>query len=648
MRVDRIQVKNFRSFEDQSISCDRLTVLVGANGAGKSTLLKAIDLFYETAPKIEEEDFHNNNTLDEMVIALTFSDLSDEEISQFDLYVENDQLTVEKVVRWESGKAIVKLHGASLQNPDFAPIRRAQSVSERRSLYKQLRGNSDYGNLPAWTKQDDALEHLLAWERDNAHRCIRLRDDGQFFGFKEVARGYLGRWTRFLLIPAVREASDDATEGRGMALTNLMDMVVRSAVADKEPVKRLKETTEREYREILDPAKLTELSTLARSLTETLETFVPNARVELNWQDLPGIEIPMPRADVKLNEDGYSSSVARAGHGLQRAFILTMLQHLAVAQEPSPSAVPTGGDGKSLPDLILAIEEPELYQHPNRQRHLAAILMKLASGQTPGVARSTQVIYCTHSPLFVGIDRLNQIRLFRKIRGEPRKPRRTQVVSADLNAIAEEIWHAGGSNGERYTGKTLLPRLQAIMNPWMNEGFFADVAVLVEGEDDRAAVLGAARASNIDLESQGISVIPCNGKNSLDRPAVIFRRLGIEVYVIWDGDRGEPEADPKDNHRLLRLMSQTVTDWPSSISEHFACFECKLEKTLRSELGQEWFDSSLCKCMSELGIKKRKSALKSPAVYSRLFEFAKKDGQKSETMECIVDRVLSLRAKQRN
>ena len=52
-----------------------------------------------------------------------------------------------------------------------------------------------------------------------------------------------------------------------------------------------------------------------------------------------------------------------------------------------------------------AIEEPELYQHPSRQRHLASVLLNLAKGAIPGVAENTQVIYATHSPLFVGLDR---------------------------------------------------------------------------------------------------------------------------------------------------------------------------------------------------------------------------------------------------
>lgn len=98
----------------------------------------------------------------------------------------------------------------------------------------------------------------------------------------------------------------------------------------------------------------------------------------------------MPAANIKLIEDEYPSSVERTGHGLQRAFILTMLQHLAIAQSRPEEEKDdkdktinesTGRESPlKVPNLIIGIEEPELYQHPNRQRHLANILEKLATG----------------------------------------------------------------------------------------------------------------------------------------------------------------------------------------------------------------------------------------------------------------------------
>lgn len=44
--IKRIQIKNFRSIENMSIDCDRLTMFVGPNDAGKSNVLRALNLFF--------------------------------------------------------------------------------------------------------------------------------------------------------------------------------------------------------------------------------------------------------------------------------------------------------------------------------------------------------------------------------------------------------------------------------------------------------------------------------------------------------------------------------------------------------------------------------------------------------------------------
>jgi predicted ATP-dependent endonuclease of OLD family len=180
---------------------------------------------------------------------------------------------------------------------------------------------------------------------------------------------------------------------------------------------------------------------------------------------------------------------------------------------------------------------------------------QLAAGSIKGVAKDTQVLYATHSPLFVDQERFHTVRLLRKDAPDDGGPKHTVVFQTTFDDIAAIIETADGKAPGTYSGVTLRPRLQTLMTPWMNEGFFAGVAVLVEGEDDRAAILGVARSKDYDFDSMEISVIPCMGKNNLDRPAAIFRQLQIPVYVVWDGDDGDKDAKPEDNHRLLRLMN---------------------------------------------------------------------------------------------
>lgn len=646
MIIKSVRVVNFRSIADETLHCERLTALVGRNGAGKSSFLRAVDLFYSTTPKVDADDFYDGRTDEEIVIAITFSDLSDKAAEAFSPYIQNGELTVERVFRWDGAKAVVKYHGSKLQHQAFDAIRNASTAAEKKRLYEELRPADSYSSMPKWRNVAEGTQAIQVWEEEHPEACVRQRDDGQFFGFTEVAQGCLKKFTTFLFIPAIRDAASDAAEGPRSSLTTLMDLVVRNVIASRAAVKSLREETQKRYEELIGPARSTELPLLSDKLTDTLKTFAPEASVDLRWLPLDDVTIPMPRADIRLVEDGYSAPVNRTGHGLQRAFVLTMLQHLALAQTHTGEGA-EGDDQQpapvTLPDLVLAVEEPELYQHPNRQRHTARILARLADGSTPGVAEKTQVLFATHSPHFVNMERIDGVRLLRKVEVEPDTPKVTKVYSTSLDAVAEALWKYDGAAGEKYLGATLLPRLKSLMTPFMSEGFFADAIVLVEGDDDRAAIMGMSEVMDVDLESGGISVLPCSGKASLDRPAVIFGQLGIPVYLVWDSDKGDREGNPGDNHRLLRLVGQEVCDYPSGVDDNFACFETNLETTLRSEIGENDFDRHLRRCQAEMGIKKRKHAMKNPAVIANIIRAAQAEELVSETLVNIIVRIQMLK-----
>lgn len=647
MIVQSVRVRHFRSILDESLTCDQLTALVGANGSGKSSFLRAMELFYTPEPKVTTEDFYSDDTSREIEVTVTFGDLSQAAAQKFGKYIENGTLTISRMFAMTGGSPSAKYHGSTLQNPDFVAVRGAGGKSEVRARFGELREQPAYADLPAARSADGAEAAMSEWEVQHGDRCVRTRDDGQFFGFKQVAQGYLGEFTRFIFVPAVRDAADDAAEGKGSVISELMDLVVRSALAAREDLTRFRQDVQTQYETIVDPDRLTELQELGGRLTTTLRSYVPDAGVDLAWLKIGAIDIPMPKAQCKLVEDGFCATVARTGHGLQRAFILTLLQHLAVARSASPGEPPQPGadapSARALPNLVLAIEEPELYQHPNRQRHISKILLQLATGTIPGVAGRTQIVYGTHSPLFVGTDRFDQIRLTRKVDADAGRPRKTRLIWTTLANIAAQLWELNGQQGPQYTADSLRARLQSIMTPWMNEGFFADVAVLVEGEDDRAAILGVAASKGHDLEADGIAVIPCMGKTNLDRPLLIFRKLGIETYPIWDSDRGGEEPKPEVNRLLLKIVGEAEEDFPARVTTSFASFERNLEETLRTELTAEVFTDLLTRVGNELGITKRRQTIKNPAALRAVIDRARTAGHSSPTLENIVDRIIALR-----
>ena len=651
MQIQNVHVKNFRSILNESLPCDSLTALVGRNGSGKSSFLSALELFYNPAAKVTPEDFYAEDVTQDIEIAVTYKCLNAEAKDFFSAYIDNGSLTVVRVFSDpQSGKSS-SYHGMRLQNPDFVDIRKASAAMDKRNKYNEIRGKGQYEALPSVNSADAVLRELDDWETQNPKHCKSSRDSGQFFGFTQVGQGHLGRYTKFIHIPAVRDALEDATERRGSSVTELMDLVVRSALAKRVEVEDFKQRTQDQYREIMNPMNLPELGNLSQGLSRTLQSYVPDAKVLLQWSEPPDISIPLPQAEVKLMEDDYESKVERTGHGLQRAFIITMLQHLDAVRyvEPVPEAGASdetesgaGASSFQLPNLVLAIEEPELYQHPSRQRHLASVLLNLAEGAIPSVAENTQVIYATHSPLFVGLDRFAQIRVLRKVTREDGKPRTTQLKKTDKGAVARELGQARDRKGKIFTADTLEPRLRSMMTPWMGEGFFADVVVLVEGEDDRAAILSFAKSKKCDFDGMGISVIPCSGKSSIDRPLVIFRQLGILVYVVWDGDRGGNNAKPEVNKRLLRLLDKPDQDWPHFVADSSACFQVNLEKTLEDEIGRESFIQWLSEAQQIFGIDTKKDALKSPALFEYVIAKATQSGRTSGTLESIVEKIVSL------
>lgn len=653
MRIRSLRVKNYRSILDEEITLGSLTALVGRNGSGKSSFLNAFDLFYNPTTQLAAADFYSEHTEEPIEITVTFDSLNEDEQAEFSHYLQDDALSVVGVFVLDSGKGAVTYHGNRLQHPGFSEVRKQTNKTKLRTEYNQLIEHSPYLELSRASTADEAKKSMQEWELQHPESCEPERDDGQFFGWTNVGQGYLRRRTQLIRIPAVRDAGEEATEGRGSAISEIMNLVVRRVLTNHPEIVALREHTANEFSRIMDDSARPQLKLLENDLTQILSSFVPDASVALDWREFPKLEIGDPQTDVGLHEDGYTATVTRTGHGLQRAFIFALLQHLSAVRrldddtDPDPySATEEGsplGEPSATPDLILAIEEPELYQHPSRQRHLAEVLLQLSEGEIPGVAASTQVVYTTHSPLFVGLDRFDDVRVLRKREFARGQPKVTTATSTTMESVAQSL-QAASATDAAYTAATLRPRLQAVMTPVVNEGFFADIVVLVEGEGDRAAILGAGRAMNFDFDAEGIAVIPCSGKDNLDRPLIIFRSLDIPSYVVWDGDRGKGGATPASNLRLLRILKKEEVEWPHHVDEISACFDITLDETLKGEIEGQVFKESLHEAQELFGLSGT-AARKNALVIQRLVERSISQNAGSKTLMSIVRNIMELKKK---
>lgn len=643
MRLKRAEISNYRSIRQVSIEFGDQTRLIGGNGCGKSTILRALDLFYAPAKtSVSPDDFFGRDESKEIEIALTFFDFSNREKETFKGHItDQGEMRVSRVFSSNGGKNNGKYHGVRLANLDFQLVRSADKVAEKRTAYADLLEN--YSELDKSAKTAQAIEdQLRAWEVARPDKCTQMRDDGQFFGFEGVAQGKLSSSTSFVFVPAVRDAAQDVSEGKGTPITQLMDLIVRSAIEARPEIKDFRAKMEVEYQTLTDPAKLTELSGLASTLSGTLKTYYPDTAVELDWQQRDPLKVPLPNASIRLNDDGYSSAVDRTGHGLQRALIMTLLQHLAAASTQQETKDESGKDSLAEPDLILAVEEPELYQHPTKQRHFARVLEALSSGKLTELGKRVQVIYCSHSPMFVAMDQFDQVRLMRREKkSEHREALPCSVALDDVAKVLDTAHNKGGA----YSADGLRSRLH-IIDTSIAEGFFAAVAVLVEGPSDRAALIATARQMGKDLEESEVAVLPVNGKTNIDRPAAIFRGLGIPTYSVWDCDEGMDNFKPDTNKALQRLFGTVeadIQDAKDCVEKEYACFKKTLEHTLKEELGEELYRTKLDALKAKYDIAKDKDAQKSPPVMYDLISEAAAEAKPAKTLASIVEAILKLR-----
>lgn len=403
--------------------------------------------------------------------------------------------------------------------------------------------------------------------------------------------------------------------------------------------------TER-YQQLVAPQNMPELEALAGTLTADLRGLYRDAEVALAWRDVGDMPVPLPMADVFLKDDGFGGPVNRQGHGLQRAFIFTLLQHLARTAVTGEVEDPNVGDAApalppQAPTLILAIEEPELYQHPTKQRHFAEVLRRLSSGALPGAQGRTQIIFGSHSPLFISMGKVDEIRLVRRADCEDSEFKQCVLQSLDLTEVAQKLETGWNKEPGTYTAQTLAPRLH-ILGTELAEGFFANGVVLVEGRSDRAALTAIGRIMGVSFEAAGIAILSVEGKGNLDRPLVIFRELGIPTYLLWDCDTDKPPKDrkPAMDLALLKLANPIAEFVEAPVIDHvgegYSHFAETLERKIKAELTADIHSECLAAACAPFGLVPSDDTHKIPEVMYQTLRLAKDKGHEPQMLQEVI------------
>lgn len=583
MRIESVRIQNLRSIKDQTIDLDSYTCIVGPNGAGKSNILCGLNIFFgedEHSPtdlaSLEEEDFHNKDTSEPIRITVTFTDLTAASKADLKAYVRHDKLVVAAVAEWdaEARTARVRQVGERLVMRPFARYFEAEkmkaSAAELKTIFGELR--TAHSGVKAASTKDTMREALREFEEAHPELCELMESPDQFYG---VSKGdhLLARHLQWVFVPAVKDASTEHREVKDSALGKLLARTVRTRVSFKDRLAAVKEEANRKYLEILAESQGA-LEDISAKLSEGLTQWAtPDTGMGLVWhadRD-KNVTVAEPYAEIVATDGAFSGALTRFGHGLQRSYLLALLQLIA------------GGDGDGdAPTLILGVEEPELFQHPPQARHLADVLTTLAE-------KGSQVMVCTHSPLFVSGESFESVRLVRR----DHATRASIVTRCAARDVEGAVTAARGKPMPKR--EAAIAKLDQELNPELNELFFAPYIVLVEGTEDIAYIKAhMLRLGLTDrFRSLGGHFVPAHKKSRMVKPLAILNAMGIPHYCLFDadGDCDNPKTRPmheSDNRALYSLLGVAgASPFPDQIhwGEGFTVWPTSHTKVIEADFG---------------------------------------------------------------
>ena len=552
MKIESVRIENLRSFADVTVPFDNYTCLVGPNGAGKSTILCALNIFFRESENVatdliqlDLEDFHQKKTDKSIRITVTFEDLSNEAQQDFSEYFRQGKLVISAVATFDKDteKAEVKQYGQRLAMKDFAKffdaLKQGKKVLELKEIYSEIK--KEYTDLPQLGTKDSMRQSLRGYETEHPEQCELIHSEDQFYGFSK-GQDRLAKHVQWVYIPAVKDATNEQIEARNSALGKLLERTVRSKTSFDETVDGLRKETQEKYQSLLDENQNV-LEDISQDLQKRLVEWAhPDATLRLHWkQDHDrSVRIDQPWAHIMAGEGGFEGELARFGHGFQRSYLFALLQQLAETENAGSST------------LILACEEPELYQHPPQVRHLADILQKLSKAPS-------QVIVSTHNPLFVSGEEFQSVRMIRKNPGGSS----SSISYMSYDQIAEAIAKANGNKPVKPEGA--LAQIHQIFQLGINEMFFTHRLILVEGLEDVAYILTYLKllGKSNDYRRMGCHIVPVNGKSRLLQPLIIAKHMNIPTYVVFDADSDNKNyrtQHEKDNKAILSLLGKPEQD----------------------------------------------------------------------------------------
>lgn len=231
--------------------------------------------------------------------------------------------------------------------------------------------------------------------------------------------------------------------------------------------------------------------------------------------------------------DENGRELSSLGEGVQYAFnillqIIEIIHNIKVTRKPEDFEERLiDKEGKKLFPLFLVLDEPEIHQHPYRQRSLIKKIEGLVDNKNQEFLNllkelfdidglTGQIFIATHSPNIL----LNDYRQFIRFHRNRGNNNLLEVVSGMNIAIEDKLY------------KHMLHNFI-----YLKEAMFSKCIIFVEGNTENGAIPVFAKRMDCDMDERGIGVIKLDGADSVKRCMKLYKEFGIESIAIIDKDK---------------------------------------------------------------------------------------------------------------
>ena len=231
--------------------------------------------------------------------------------------------------------------------------------------------------------------------------------------------------------------------------------------------------------------------------------------------------------------DESGRELSSLGEGVQYAFNI-LLQIIEIIYDVKTTRKPEdfeerliNRDGKKLFPLFLVLDEPEVHQHPYRQRRLNRKIKALIENNNQEFLNllkdlfdidglTGQIFIATHSPNIL----LDNYRQFIRLYKSTGTNSQLKIVSG-MNVVIDDKLY-----------KHMLHNFI-----YLKEAMFSKCIIFVEGDTENGAIPVFAERMGLDMDERGIGVIKLDGADSVKRCMALYKSFGIKSIAIIDKDK---------------------------------------------------------------------------------------------------------------